>query len=112
VQLPPRYALADIQAQMSCVADVLMTDPAFTDMLALNLDRRDVVRIVQALTPGHFYKSMQSSKYPHCFQDVYHTTYQHPGTGSKLELYVKVMQDPEVDIPTVGDYFLTSFKEK
>ncbi len=110
--LPPRYSLGEIQAQMNCVGELVMTDTAFSDMLSLKLGKPAVVRIVQALTPAHFYKSMPSTKYPDCFQDVYRTTYQYPDSGEQQELYVKFMQDPEVATPVVGDFILVSFKDK
>lgn len=91
---------------MDCVAELVMTDTAFSDMLSLKIDKREVVRIVQSLGPGDFYKSMPSTKYPDCYQDVYRIPYQN------TDLYVKFMQDPEVTTPTVGDFILVSFKEK
>lgn len=102
----PHYPLADIQTQMSCVADLVITGTALQDMLDLGISKREVVRIIQRLSADVFYKSMPSHKFPGCHQDVYRP--KHDGE----ELYVKFSHNPEVEVPTIGDYRIVSFRER
>jgi len=68
--------------------------------LALGFDRAGIVKALQALERGHFYKSMTSHSDHRRWQDVYHL----PHDG--LLLYVKFTDD------AVTEFTLLSFKEK
>ena len=61
---------------------------------------RDIVQAVLALSPEHFYKSMESEKMPGFWQDVYHLEYR------DVVLYIKLQIGPD------GRAVVVQFKEK
>lgn len=97
----PAYALKEIQAAFQDVTDLhlRMSYTARADIFALGLSLKNVVFIIQSLTPKHFYKSMTTYADHKVWQDVYHFKYH------QLTLYIKFTKDPKGPL-------LVSFKEK
>ena len=77
-----------------------ITNSAFKDVQQLGLTSEDVIKVIQSLTPKHFYKSMTSYADHRIWQDVYHAQCE----GS--DLYLKFTVKPD------GEFLLISFKEK
>ena len=95
----PHYDLGTIQATFCVVEALRITKTALTCAETIGLTLQDVVDIIQAITRGHFYKSMTSLASSAIWQDVYHV----PREG--IVLYVKFTTDVE-------GYLIISFKEK
>jgi len=55
----------------------------------LNIDTAGIVEAVLALTPAHFYKSMEAEKRPGLWQDVYHLPFE------GVEIYIKLQLSPD-----------------
>lgn len=66
----------------------------------LGFDEGGIVEAVLALTPAHFYKSMEAEKWPGLWQDVYRMEYE------GIELYIKLQRIPE------GRAVVVQFKER
>jgi motility quorum-sensing regulator / GCU-specific mRNA interferase toxin len=96
----PHHNLADIKSLFSTPARLRMTGVAQRDARALGYDAADVVRVIQQIGAGHFYKSMTSNYNSLIWQDVYHV----PDGG--LVLYVKFTDN------AVAAMTVLSFKEK
>lgn len=93
----PHYSLAEIQAQMTSVMAMNLTESARTGIHAAGMGWADALTVVQGLRRGNFYKSMTTHR-DHCiWQDVYHACWR------DKTLYVKFQQ--------AGTFFVVSFKE-
>ncbi len=95
----PHYALQSIKVTFTSVASLRMTATARNSAFGLGFLGADIVRIIQAMTREHFYKSMTSLADHRVWQDVYHVP-----LGTTL-LYVKFTTD-------VHGHLVISFKEK
>ena len=76
---------------------VRTTQSARSGAAALDLDYRGMVAVIQALTPGDFYKSMTTHADHRLWQDVYRPTTE---VG---DLYLK--------LTVIDDVLIVSFKE-
>ena len=76
---------------------VRTTQSARSGAAALDLDYRGMLAVIQALTPGDFYKSMTTHADHRLWQDVYR-----PATEVG-DLYLKLM--------VIDDVLIVSFKE-
>ena len=79
------------------VGKVRTTQSARSGAAALDLDYRGMVAVIQALTPGDFYKSMTTHADHRLWQDVYRPTTE---VG---DLYLK--------LTVIDDVLIVSFKE-
>jgi motility quorum-sensing regulator/GCU-specific mRNA interferase toxin len=95
----PRYPLAEIKAAFGDAARLNRSYVSKQGSDALNMDDRDVVQTIQALTVADFEKSMTSIANQRIWQDVYK-----PKAGGRT-LHVKFTRDAR------GAMFLISFKE-
>ena len=95
----PAFDLATIQAELDSPQRLRMTFTARQGAVALRMTDRDVVQVIQRLTPRHFYKSMTTHASAQAWQDVYHAEW------SGVPLYVKFALDAQ-------GHFLISFKER
>ena len=93
----PHYPLAEIQAQMTSVAEMCLTSSAKTGIRAVGMSQADALAVVQKLSRKNFYKSMTSHADHRVWQDVYH------GLWNGIALYIKFQR--------AGEYFVVSFKE-
>ena len=84
------------------VGKVRTTQSARTGAAALDLDYRGMLAVIQALTPGDFYKSMTTYADHRVWQDVYHA----PAGDEGAVLYIKFQAD------VVTEFRVISFKEK
>ena len=98
-QRTPHYALESIKAAFASESSLRMTGTARNAAFALGLGLADVVRIIQGMTRGQFYKSMTSLGDIRIWQDVYHVPFDH------TVLYVKFTTDAQ-------GHLVISFKEK
>src|ERR1051326_1908542 len=96
----PTHDLQQIKSAFSKPADLNVTGRALRDAFALGYGRQEIVEVIQAIKPGHFYKTMPSEKNPGLMQDVYRVS------DGDLELYVKFTSD------VVTEFKLLSFKER
>ena len=94
----PTYSLADLQRRAASGAYVV-TRSAYAGAGLLGFDESDVLRCLLGMTPGDFYKTMESVERPGLWQDVYRPVY------SGEELYVKLQ------LSLVGRTVVISFKE-
>ncbi len=94
----PHYRLSDIQAQMSSVEAMNLTESARIGIRAAGMTTSEALEVVLKLSRKDFYKSMTTHGDHRVWQDVYHAEWR-----EKL-LYVKFQQD--------GEYFVVSFKER
>jgi motility quorum-sensing regulator/GCU-specific mRNA interferase toxin len=65
-----------------------ITEAAQEGAGALGLRDADIVEAVLALTPDHFYKTMEAERFPGLWQDVYHLEFR------GLWLYIKLQHSP------------------
>lgn len=79
------------------VGKVRTTQSARSGAAALDLDYRGMVAVIQALTPGDFYKSMTTHADHRLWQDVYRPTTE---VG---DIYLK--------LTVIDDVLIVSFKE-
>ncbi len=79
------------------VGKVRTTQSARSGAAALDLDYRGMLAVIQALTPGDFYKSMTTHADLRLWQDVYRPTTE---VG---DLYLK--------LTVIDDVLIVSFKE-
>ena len=79
------------------VGKVRTTQSARTGAAALDLDYRGMLAVIQALTPGDFYKSMTTHADHRLWQDVYRPTTE---VG---DIYLK--------LTVIDDVLIVSFKE-
>jgi motility quorum-sensing regulator / GCU-specific mRNA interferase toxin len=94
----PHYRLIDIQAQMSSVEAMNLTESARTGIRTAGMTKVDALEVVLTLGRKDFVKSMTTHADHRVWQDVYHAKWR-----EKL-LYVKFQQ--------AGEYFVVSFKEQ
>lgn len=76
---------------------VRTTQSARSGAAALDLNYRGMLAVIQALTPGDFYKSMTTHADPRLWQDVYRPTTE---VG---DIYLK--------LTVIDDVLIVSFKE-
>lgn len=93
----PHYSLAEIQAQMTSVTAMNLTESARLGIHAVGMGWTDALAVVQGLRRRNFYKSMTLHRDHRVWQDVYH------GQWRDKALYVKFQQ--------AGEFFVVSFKE-
>ncbi|MET0970113.1 MAG: type II toxin-antitoxin system MqsR family toxin [Tardiphaga sp.] len=96
----PHHALLAIQSMFSTVGGLRATWSAVQGAAALGYGRADIVAVIQAIEPAHFYKSMTSDRNPLAWQDVYHV----PDAAGML--YVKFTDN------AVSEMTLLSFKAR
>lgn len=65
-----------------------VTEAAQEGAALLGLGEDDIVEAVLALTPDHFYKSMEAERFPGLWQDVYHLEFR------GVSLYIKLQCSP------------------
>ena len=94
----PTYDLEAIQVAAS--AGMGVTTAALRGAAAMGMTRADMMRVIQGLGRGDFYKSMTTYQDHSIWMDVYH------GRAEGYEIYIKFVQD------VVTDFTCTSFKEK
>jgi hypothetical protein len=87
----PTYNLADIKAQMYCVAQTYMRDRVRDDLKELGITKVQLVAIIQSLTDNEFRKSMESVINPGTWQDAYQPQY------GEQKLYLKFGKAPDGD---------------
>jgi len=95
----PTYDLASIRAAFLDENSLRLSRTAIRCVRSLGFSRTDVVEVIQALRPSHFYKSMTTYADHTVWQDVYHARHQ------GIDLYVKFQMAP-------GGYLIISFKER
>jgi hypothetical protein len=95
----PRHDLDAIKQAFS-TGNGLVTRTATQDAAGLGYGSTEITAIIQAITKGHFYKSMTSNYNTSVWQDVYHV----PHSGGTL--YVKFTDNGG------SEFTLLSFKEK
>ena len=93
----PHYSLVEIQAQMTTVSAMNLTESARVGIHGAGLDWHDALLVIQRLHRSDFYKSMTTLRDHRVWQDVYH------GQWGEQALYVKFQR--------AGEYFVVSFKE-
>ncbi len=98
----PAFVLAEIKRAFAGVKNLggATTASAFRGAQEAGLSRDEMITVIQALRPAHFYKSMTTYADVQRWQDVYHAQFQ------DVELYLKFTRQPD------GTYLLLSFKEK
>ncbi len=96
----PHHDLTAFKAHFFTADALAVTKTALADAQALGFTRRKMVEAIQAIRPGHFYKSMTALADHTCWQDVYHVPFE------GLVLYVKFTND------RLTVFRLLSFKEK
>jgi motility quorum-sensing regulator/GCU-specific mRNA interferase toxin len=81
----PAYDLQQLQQLIGqgLVSSWIM-GTAKTGAAQLGLGEEEIVDAVLQLTAGHFYKSMESERFPGLWQDVYHLDYR------GVRLYIKL----------------------
>ena len=92
----PHCPLSVVKALIEA-GKVRTTQSARSGAAALDLDYRGMLAVIQALTPGDFYKSMTTHADHRLWQDVYR-----PATEVG-DLYLKLM--------VIDDVLIVSFKE-
>lgn len=98
-KLKPHYELAEIKAAFADPARLNRSFVSRQGADALDMDDKDVVAVIQALTAADFEKSMTSTADSRIWQDVYK-----PKVGGRT-FYVKFTLDAQRTL------FLISFKE-
>lgn len=91
----PTYNLEEFKQ-----SNFAITRTAVRTAAELGMDSADIRRVVSAMQPSMFYKSMTSYADHHIWQDVYHVPWE-DGV-----LYVKFTED------VISEFLLLSFKEK
>ncbi len=95
----PTYDLGAFKQAFSTVASLNVTGTALRTAFELGFGRAEIVSIIQAMLPNHFYKSMTSNADYRVWQDVYHV----PSDAGML--YIKFTAD------ALTSFLLLSFKE-
>lgn len=93
----PHYSLAEIQAQMTSVITMNLTESARMGIHGAGMGWADTLAAVQGLQRKDFYKSMTIHRDHRIWQDVYHACWRDKA------LYVKFQK--------AGEFFVVSFKE-
>ena len=93
----PHYLLSSIQAQMTTVDTMNMTESSRMGARLAGMRMADALMVIQGLSRKHFFKSMTTHQDHRIWQDVYH------GEWCGKPLYIKFQQ--------AGEYFVVSFKE-
>lgn len=93
----PHYSLAEIQAQMTSVTTMNLTESARTGIHAVGMGWVDALMVIQNMQRGNFYKSMTTHRDHRVWQDVYQARWRDKA------LYVKFQK--------AGEFFVISFKE-
>jgi motility quorum-sensing regulator/GCU-specific mRNA interferase toxin len=96
----PHHDLAAFKKQFSTLVGVRITRSALKDAQALGFTLAMMMKVIQSMSAGQFYKSMTSHADPTQWQDVYHVPWK------DLLLYVKFTDD------RITEFLLLSFKEK
>ena len=96
----PTYDLDAFKASFASVEKLAVTGTALRTAAALGFGRIEIVKTIQTMQHGHFYKSMTAYTDSRLWQDVYHV----PSLVGML--YVKFTAD------TITEFLLLSFKEK
>jgi motility quorum-sensing regulator / GCU-specific mRNA interferase toxin len=96
----PTHDLEAIKTVFSDSKSLNITGSALRDAFALGYGTQEIVDVIQAMKPGHFYKTMASEKRSGLWQDVYRVP------DGELSLYVKFTSD------VVTEFKLLSFKER
>lgn len=96
----PTYDLHAIKSRFSNTRSLAATTTAITDAAALGFTRYDMIKTIQTIEAGHFYKSMTANTNIHLWQDVYHV----PSPVGFL--YIKFTAD------VITEFLLLSFKER
>jgi len=99
-KLRPTHSLPAFKQAFASPAVLVATTTAFNDAAALGYDKVGIVRVIQAMAPRHFYKSMTSFADHREWQDVYHV----PVEG--YVIYLKFTAH------ALTGFHLLSFKEK
>jgi motility quorum-sensing regulator/GCU-specific mRNA interferase toxin len=93
----PHYSLIEIQAQMTSVMAMNLTESARLGIHGAGMGWEDALAVVRGLRRKDFYKSMTTHRDHRIWQDVYHTCWR------EKALYVKFQK--------AGAFFVISFKE-
>lgn len=91
------YLLSSIQAQMTTIDAMNMTESSRVGIRLAGMEMSDAVEVIQGLSRKNFFKSMTTHKDHRIWQDVYHSEW------AGKPLYIKFQQ--------AGEYFVVSFKE-
>jgi Motility quorum-sensing regulator, toxin of MqsA len=83
----PRYRLSEIQASMTCVASMRLTNSARRGIRELGMSQQQALELIQSLTVFEFYKSMPCDGDPTNWQDVYSAQWK------GIPVYVKFQED-------------------
>lgn len=92
------YRLIEIQAQMSSVEAMNLTESARIGIRTAGMTKGEALEVILALTRKDFHESMTTHADHRVWQDVYHAKWR-----EKL-LYVKFQR--------AGEYFVVSLKEQ
>jgi hypothetical protein len=95
------HPLASIKAQMVTVDAMNLTSSAQSGIRNLGISNEQALAIVQGVCDGEFHKTMDSTKFPGHWQDVYCPWF------LATKLYVKFGWHE-----LLGEYNVISFKEK
>ena len=95
----PSYSLGAIKAAFATTATLRMGTAAQRSAIALGFSTEEIVKTIQCIMPGMFYKSMTTYADHRVWQDVYHV----PSMVGVL--YVKFQKDAQ-------GHFVIGFKEK
>jgi len=93
----PHYSLIEIQAQMTSVTAMNLTESARLGIHEAGMGWEDALTVVRSLRRKEFYKSMTTHHDHRIWQDVYHANWR------EKALYVKFQK--------AGKFFVISFKE-
>ncbi len=93
----PHHSLAEIQAQMTSVMAMNLTESARVGIHAAGMGWDDALAVVRGLQRKDFYKSMTAHHNHRIWQDVYHASWR------EKAMYVKFQK--------AGAFFVISFKE-
>lgn len=93
----PHYSLAEIQAQMTSVGAMNLTESARVGIHGAGMSWDEALAVVRSLGRHDFYKSMTTRRDHRVWQDVYRAQWR------ERSLYVKFQQ--------AGEFFVVSFKE-
>ena len=93
----PHYLLSAIQAQMTTIDAMNMTESSRMGARLSGMRMADALGVIQGLSRKHFFKSMTTHQDHRIWQDVYH------GDWCGKPLYIKFQQ--------AGEYIVVSFKE-
>lgn len=93
----PHYSLIEIQAQMTSVQAMNLTESARLGIHGAGMGWVDALAVVRGLRRKDFYKSMTTHHDHRIWQDVYHACWR------EKALYVKFQK--------AGAFFVISFKE-